>query len=239
MQYAQNRIVNNFIYRVKVVYIRVCFVCASKARTVHTEIYTTFTRFVGGQTQFAQFAQITHKTEKRHNPLLYTSLLLYTQLTQRYIEKYRPLFREKGYSKGKFCVYCVRPNFAPGKSPRKMVDKSIGRGIKSKTQKEIAMSKKQWGHGFHRGVEKAMEASNGTLIGLWFHSNHDGHLGWQGKIEKYLGAGTYLVQLFDWFMGTPSIQKIIPDSAMSEWHFFATSEDMKTYAETHWFKTGK
>jgi len=96
---------------------------------------------------------------------------------------------------------------------------------------------KQWGHGYYKGIEAA-QANNGTLAGLWFHSRHDGDLGWQGQVVRDLENGQYVVQLFEWGMGNPTVQKIVPAADMAAWDFFGTNDDMKEAAERHWDKQG-
>ncbi len=88
------------------------------------------------------------------------------------------------------------------------------------------MSKKQWGHGYHNGV-KAAQANDGTLTGLWFHSYKDGEIHWQGRITRDLGGGNYAVQLFEWLMGTPTVQKIVPFEQMKEWDFYPDDSAMR------------
>lgn len=86
---------------------------------------------------------------------------------------------------------------------------------------------KQWGHGYWRGVEAA-QAESGKLVGLWFHSrNDDGVIEWQGRVERDLENGSCVVQLFEWIMGEPSVQKVVPFEQMSSWDFYPTARDMR------------
>jgi hypothetical protein len=88
------------------------------------------------------------------------------------------------------------------------------------------MSKKQWGHGYWRGV-KATQTNNSTLVGLWFHTYKDGAVSWQGRVAREIGGGKYGVQLYDWAMGEPSVQKIVHVDTMSDWDFYPTAEAMR------------
>ena len=85
---------------------------------------------------------------------------------------------------------------------------------------------KQWGHGYYKGIEAA-QANNGTLVGLWFHSRKDGKIEWQGHVARDLENGNYVVQLFEWGMGTPTVQKVIPFDQMKEWDFYPTDRAMR------------
>lgn len=91
---------------------------------------------------------------------------------------------------------------------------------------------KQWGHGYHKGIEAAQE-NNGTLAGLFFHSFKDGEIYWQGHVERDLKNGSYVVQLFEWFWGEPSVQKVIPFEQMKEWDFYPTARAMRYACNKH------
>lgn len=85
---------------------------------------------------------------------------------------------------------------------------------------------KQWGHGYYKGIEAA-QANNGTLSGLWFHSRKDGKIEWQGYVVRALESGNYVVQLFEWLMGEPTVQKVVPFDQMKEWDFYPTDRAMR------------
>jgi hypothetical protein len=97
---------------------------------------------------------------------------------------------------------------------------------------------KQWGHGFYRGVESA-QAKQGTLVGLWFHSRHDGSFGWQGQVKRDLGNGQYTVQLFSWLDGEPTIQKVVAFDTMKGWDFYDADADMRAVADRELDKWGE
>jgi hypothetical protein len=88
------------------------------------------------------------------------------------------------------------------------------------------MSKEQWGHGFHKGVEAASK-NQGTLVGLWFHSYKDGEVHWQGHVARALENGSYVVQLFDWIAGEPSDMKVVEFGQMQQWNFYPSAQDMR------------
>jgi hypothetical protein len=72
--------------------------------------------------------------------------------------------------------------------------------------------------------------SKDPLVGKFFHSNSEGKLKWQGHVLSVLsndGTQLYLVQLYEWFMGTPSKQVIVPMAEMVGWDFYDSSEDME------------
>lgn len=85
---------------------------------------------------------------------------------------------------------------------------------------------RQWGHGFHRGLADA-QTKNGTIVGLWFLSKENEKTKWQGRVERVLDNGQYVVQLLSWVDGNPTAKKIIPLDDMNQWDFFQTSRDMR------------
>lgn len=89
------------------------------------------------------------------------------------------------------------------------------------------MSRKQWGHGFYRGAKSA-QTENKTLVGLWFHTRDEkGIIEWQGLVTKCIHENQYTVQLFSWWDGSPTIQKIIPFENMKEWDFYNSAKAMR------------
>jgi hypothetical protein len=85
---------------------------------------------------------------------------------------------------------------------------------------------KAWGHGYYKGVESAI-ASKDTLTGLWFHSRSNGKIEWQGCVVRCLKNGSYVVQLYEWGMGTPTVQKVISFDRMKDWDFYQTARAMR------------
>ena len=90
------------------------------------------------------------------------------------------------------------------------------------------MSRKQWGNGFYRGVAAAQKEEK-SLVGLWFHSKskEDGEIEWQGCVDRLLSNGDYVVQLFEWFGGSPAEQKCVSLDSMRLWNFYPTAKDMR------------
>ena len=73
---------------------------------------------------------------------------------------------------------------------------------------------------------KIKEKSNSPLVGKWFHVFDKNELTWQGQIIAEVN-GFYLVQLYDWIMGEPTIQKLADLKNMVYWNFYDTVEDMR------------
>src|SRR5437868_5284883 len=49
------------------------------------------------------------------------------------------------------------------------------------------------------------------LVGKYFHSaNENNKVEWQGVVIGEPHAGWYLVQLFDWASGEPSVERLVP-----------------------------
>ena len=77
------------------------------------------------------------------------------------------------------------------------------------------------------------------LLGLLFHNYKEDNplvIYNQGRVISYLENGYYLVQLFEWLMGTESNQKIFHISKMITWDFYTTPDDMHD-AYDHYDKT--
>ena len=71
-----------------------------------------------------------------------------------------------------------------------------------------------------------MSAATSNLLGYWFHSVKDEHIHWQGRILFQQNDGYYMVQLFEWLMGSPNIQRLVHISKMTDWLFYETREKM-------------
>lgn len=66
------------------------------------------------------------------------------------------------------------------------------------------------------------------IVGKWFHSFDNGYTKWQGQvIASVHNDEYYLVQLYDFIMGEPSIQKLVSLQDMLLWQFYDTNEQMK------------
>lgn len=79
------------------------------------------------------------------------------------------------------------------------------------------------------------------FVGTFFHSlDEQKHIEWQGRVVGSPEPGLYLVQLFEWGMGDPSVQQIVGIHDMRDWLFYATAEEMKqSYDYGHARRGGK
>ena len=71
----------------------------------------------------------------------------------------------------------------------------------------------------------SMEAKTVTkterLVGKYFRSaNGNDKVEWQGVVIGEPHPGWYLVQLFDWTSGEPSVQRLVPVEKMVAWLFY-------------------
>ena len=81
-------------------------------------------------------------------------------------------------------------------------------------------------------VETATKAEK--LVGKYFHgANENNKVEWQGVVIGEPNPGWYLVQLFDWATGEPSVQRLVPIGKMNAWLFYPDRDAMtssSTYA---------
>lgn len=63
-----------------------------------------------------------------------------------------------------------------------------------------------------------------SLVGSFFLSDH--RLGWQGCVVAEPAPGLFLVETFDWLIGTSCDQQLVPIADMSGWTFYDTGEWM-------------
>lgn len=81
------------------------------------------------------------------------------------------------------------------------------------------------------------------FTGKWFHSA-DGSdktkgLGWQGQIIKALPDGSgYMVQLYEWLGGGPTIVKRVALADLDGWRLYDTDAEMRNYAQRYWRQQG-
>ena len=72
------------------------------------------------------------------------------------------------------------------------------------------------------------------LVGKYFHgANDNSRVEWQGVVVGEPHPGWYLVQLFDWASGKPSVQRLVPIEKMATWLFYPDRDAMtssSTYA---------
>jgi hypothetical protein len=75
---------------------------------------------------------------------------------------------------------------------------------------------------------KAEMAGNAEkLVGKYFHSaNETNKIEWQGVVIGEPHPGWYLVQLFEWTSGEPTVQKLVPIEKMIGWLFYPDAAAM-------------
>ena len=65
------------------------------------------------------------------------------------------------------------------------------------------------------------------LVGKYFHSaNETNKIEWQGVVIGEPHPGWYLVQLFEWASGDPSVQRLVPIEKMISWVFYPDADAM-------------
>jgi hypothetical protein len=65
------------------------------------------------------------------------------------------------------------------------------------------------------------------LVGKYFHgANENNKVEWQGVVIGEPNPGWYLVQLFDWATGSPSVQRLVPIEKMNAWSFYPDRDAM-------------
>jgi hypothetical protein len=83
-------------------------------------------------------------------------------------------------------------------------------------------------------LEAATATETERLVGKYFHAaNEDNKVEWQGVVIGEPHPGWYLVQLFDWASGKPSVQRLVPIGNMNAWLFYPDRDAMtssSTYA---------
>ncbi len=79
-------------------------------------------------------------------------------------------------------------------------------------------------------MEKTTE---GALVGKFYHTYRDGVIEHQGEILSLAAPGLYLVQLFEWLMGTVTDQRLVPVAEMMCWKFYDCREDWHLAYEKH------
>ncbi len=71
-------------------------------------------------------------------------------------------------------------------------------------------------------------ARKNLLVGKFFHSVREDRetIQCQGVVEAEVGLGLFLVQLFDWLIGAPHDQLVVPVSDTKYWKFYDCADDM-------------
>jgi hypothetical protein len=70
------------------------------------------------------------------------------------------------------------------------------------------------------------------LIGQCFHSlDEEKQIQWQGQVIGNPEPGLYLVQLFEWMWGNPSVRRLMKIEDMLDWLFYENAGAMnESYA---------
>jgi hypothetical protein len=65
------------------------------------------------------------------------------------------------------------------------------------------------------------------LVGKYFQSAKESNqIEWQGVVIGEPHPGWYLVQLFEWASGDPSVQRLVPIEKMIGWSFYPDAHAM-------------
>lgn len=80
---------------------------------------------------------------------------------------------------------------------------------------------------------KPVSSANDPLKGCFFHSIENGKVVWQGTVLGRVSEEAYLVQLFDFLVGEPSVRRIVTLADMKPWLFYASADEM-----THTYEYG-
>jgi hypothetical protein len=76
-------------------------------------------------------------------------------------------------------------------------------------------------------MKAEMSGEPGKLVGKYFHSaNETNKIEWQGVVIGEPHPGWYLVQLFEWASGNPSVQRLVPIEKMISWVFYPNADAM-------------
>lgn len=78
-----------------------------------------------------------------------------------------------------------------------------------------------------------------ALEGKFFHSFKDNEIKWQGYIISQPVEGYFLLQLFEWVLGEPSVQKLVHVAMMTGWDFYDSADEMNDAFERRTGKPGK
>jgi hypothetical protein len=76
-------------------------------------------------------------------------------------------------------------------------------------------------------MKAEMSGKPEKLVGKYFHSaNETNKIEWQGMVIGEPHLGWYLVQLFEWASGEPSVQRLVPIEKMIGWLFYPDADAM-------------
>ena len=76
-------------------------------------------------------------------------------------------------------------------------------------------------------MEAETERKPEKLVRKYFHSaNENNKIEWQGVVIGEPQPGWYLVQLFEWSSGEPTVQRVVPIEKMIGWSFYPDANAM-------------
>lgn len=76
-------------------------------------------------------------------------------------------------------------------------------------------------------MKAEMSRESEKVVGKYFQSaDETSKIEWQGIVIGEPHPGWYLVQLFDWTSGEPSVQRLVPIEKMIGWLFFPDARAM-------------
>jgi hypothetical protein len=76
-------------------------------------------------------------------------------------------------------------------------------------------------------MKAEMSEKQEKLVGKYFHSaSETDKIEWQGMVIGEPHPGWYLVQLFEWASGEPSVQRLVPIEKMIGWLFYPDAAAM-------------
>ena len=74
---------------------------------------------------------------------------------------------------------------------------------------------------------KVSSKARNPLTGQYFHSvNQKGVIEWQGQVVGNPEPGWYLIQLYEWLCGEPSVRRLMCIHEMQSWLFYESAEAM-------------
>jgi hypothetical protein len=65
-----------------------------------------------------------------------------------------------------------------------------------------------------------------AFVGQCFHSVENKEICWQGMVIGNPEPGWYLVQLYEWLMGSPNVQRLVRIEDMQDWMFYDDNDQM-------------
>jgi hypothetical protein len=87
-------------------------------------------------------------------------------------------------------------------------------------------------------MKAEMSGEPEKLVGKHFHSaNETNKIEWQGVVIGEPHPGWYLVQVFDWTSGEPTVQRLVPIEKMIGWLFYPDASAIPLAQNVHNIKS--